>query len=237
MTRRIAAAIPAYQAGRWVGRVARATAGFIPDVLIVDDGSDDDTAAEARAAGVEVVSIATNQGKGAALRQAFSILFERGFDAVLTLDADGQHIADDIPRLVARWLAGADLVLGSREHLFADMCRLRRSSNRLSSSLISVAAGQRIRDAQTGFRVYSSNLIQATGFPESRFDAESAVVVRAARLGFKFASVPIELGFVDGRATSHYRPVVDSLRIARSVIRARMEFVLGSRKIDLPVRP
>jgi glycosyltransferase involved in cell wall biosynthesis len=69
MTRRIAAAIPAYQAGRWVGRVARATAGFIPDVLIVDDGSDDDTAAEARAAGVEVVSIATNQGKGAALRR------------------------------------------------------------------------------------------------------------------------------------------------------------------------
>jgi len=76
---------------------------------------------------------------------------------------------------------------------------------------------------QSGFRLYSRNLIAEIGFPESRFDAESAVVVRAARAGYRIAVVPIALGFADGRTTSHYRPVVDSLRIASAVTRARFE--------------
>jgi glycosyltransferase involved in cell wall biosynthesis len=236
MTQRIAVTIPAYQARPSIREVALSSAKFIPDVLVIDDGSSDGTASEARAAGVEVISKPVNCGKGAALRSAFSVLFSRGFDAVLTLDADGQHLATDIPRLVEGWLSGADLVLGSREHLFADMSRVRRTSNCISTRLISFAAGQRIRDAQTGFRVYSKRVIEATGFPESRFDAESAVVVRAARLGFKLHQVPISLGFVDGRMTSHYRPIVDSVRIARSVIRARAEFATGTRSARLPAR-
>jgi hypothetical protein len=64
-------------------------------------------------------------------------------------------------------------------------------------------------------------LIDATGFPEQRFEAESAVIVRAARLGFTIGTVPVELGFADGLSTSHYRPVIDSLRIAYGVARAR----------------
>jgi hypothetical protein len=111
------------------------------------------------------------------------------------------------------------------------MSRVRRNSNRWSSRLISIAAGRQVHDVQTGFRVYSKTLLDATGFPENRFDAESAVLVRAARRGFRIDAVPIELGFVDGRATSHYRPIVDSLRIARSVIRARFEPVRGGRSV------
>jgi hypothetical protein len=105
------------------------------------------------------------------------------------------------------------------------MSRLRRASNRLSSRAISIVAGTRLADIQTGFRLYTKPLIAATGFPEPRFEAESAVVVRAARRRFAIVTVPVDLGFADGLATSHYRPIVDSLRIAGAVVQARFEAV------------
>jgi glycosyltransferase involved in cell wall biosynthesis len=196
---------------------------LVPDVLVVDDGSDDDTAGAARSAGAEVISLPVNRGKGCALRTAFGELFGRGFQAVVTVDADGQHLPEQIPLLLEAAAGGADLVLGTREGLFDQMSRLRRSSNRLSSTAISWLAGKPLGDVQTGFRWYSQRLIAAVGFPEPRFEAESAVVVRAVRQGFRLVTVPVELGFADGRLTSHYRPVADSLRIAWAVARARFE--------------
>ena len=219
---RVAAVIPAYQAAPSVGAVARGVLEVIPDLLVLDDGSTDATAEEARRAGARVISFPENRGKGAALRAAFADLFGRGFDGVITLDADGQHLPGEIPKLLAA-APGAGLVLGVRDHLFAEMSALRRASNRFSSRAISFAAGQALSDIQTGFRFYSKPLIETVGFPESRFEAESAVVVRAARRGFQIVSVPVRLGFADGRTTSHYRPLLDSLRIAGAVTRARLE--------------
>lgn len=222
-------AIPAYRAGEWVGFVverAKALAESLPcriHLLVIDDGSDDDTAERARQAGADVESHSTNRGKGVALRTAFGILMERGCSAVVTLDADGQHLPEEVPRLLeAR--DGADLVLGTRSHLFEGMSPLRCWSNRLSSGAISIAAGRKFSDVQTGFRLYSRNLIENVPFRGSRFEAESAIVVRAARRGLRIVSVPVKLGFPDGRRTSHYRPVIDSLRIARAVTRARLEW-------------
>lgn len=221
----IAAVIPAYQAAPSVGAVVRGTLDLVPDVLVIDDGSTDATAEEARRAGARVISHPVNRGKGAALATAFRDLFGRGFDAVITLDADGQHLPEEIPKLLAAVdpAGGADLVLGVRDHLFGEMSAVRRFGNRLSSRVISFAAGQHLTDIQTGFRYYSRRLIQTVGFPESRFEAESAVVVRAARRGFRVVTVPVRLGFADGRLTSHYRPLKDSLRIAGAVARARLE--------------
>ncbi len=219
----VAVTIPAYQAAPSVGDVVERTLQLVPDVLVVDDGSDDDTAGAARRAGAEVISLPVNRGKGDALELAFGELFGRGFPAVITLDADGQHLPEQIPVLLDAAAAGADLVLGTRDRLFAGMSRLRRNSNRLSSRAISLVAGKWLGDVQTGFRWYSKRLIEAVGFPEPRFEAESAVVVRAVRRGFRLLTVPVELGFADGCTTSHYRPVIDSLRIARAVARARFE--------------
>jgi glycosyltransferase involved in cell wall biosynthesis len=217
---RIAATIPAYDAASSVGNVVRGTLALLPDVLVIDDGSHDGTAQAALDAGAEVHVLPVNRGKGNALRTAFDILFARGFAAVVTLDADGQHLPEEIPSLLAA-APGADLVLGIRD--FAGMGTVRRFSNHLSSRGISFAAGRSISDVQTGFRLYTRGLIEATGFPEPRFEAESAVVVRAARLGLRVATAPVRLGFVDGRCTSHYRPIQDSLRIAIAVIHARLQ--------------
>jgi glycosyltransferase involved in cell wall biosynthesis len=219
---RIAAIIPAYQAAPSVGDVIRGTLEILPEVLVVDDGSTDGTAEVARRAGARVISHPANLGKGAALSTGFRDLFGRGFEAVLTLDADGQHLPGEIPKLLAARNEG-DLILGVRDHLFGEMSTVRRLSNTLSSKAISFAAGTRLSDIQTGFRLYSKGLIDAVGFPEARFEAESAVVVRAARRGFRVVTLPVHLGFADGRTTSHYRPLLDSFRIAGAVTRARLE--------------
>ncbi len=219
---RVAAAIPAFEAAASIEGVVRRTLPIVLEVLVVDDGSSDETAERARRAGAEVVTFAENRGKGAALHRAFDELFGRGVEAVVTLDADGQHLPEEIPNLLER-MDEADLLIGGREHLFAEMGVVRRASNRLSSSAISMVAGLRLADVQSGFRLYHRRVIEATGFPETRFDAESAVFVRAARRGLRILSVPVQLGFADGRTTSHYRPVVDSLRIAHAVAKARLE--------------
>ena len=220
---RVAAVIPAYQAEPSVGDVVRRTLEHISTVLAIDDGSTDGTAEVARQAGAEVISQGHNQGKGRALWTAFQRLFGQGFDAVVTLDADGQHLPEEIPKLYAGAETGLDLVLGTRSHLFGEMSKLRKTSNRLSSRAISILAGEPLDDIQTGFRLYRRRLVEGTGFPEARFEAESAVIVRAVRRGFRVDAVPVELGFADGRTTSHFRPLIDSVRIALAVIRARCE--------------
>ena len=225
------AAIPAYRAAPWIAGIVERTRAQVPVVLVVDDGSADGTAQAAREAGAEVISLPENQGKGAALRTAFEALFGRGFSQVITLDADGQHLPEEIPKLLAAAASGADLVLGSRDHVFAEMSWLRRVSNRGSSRIISSLAGLELPDVQTGFRLYQRRLIEATGFPECRFDAESTVVVRAGRLGFRVEAVPVRVGEADGRSTSHYRAWVDGLRIARAVARARFERLPLTREV------
>jgi glycosyltransferase involved in cell wall biosynthesis len=219
--RSAAVAIPAYQAVARVGEVARRSLAVLPEVLVVDDGSTDGTAEAAREAGARVVSHPVNRGKGRALATAFADLFGRGFEAVVTVDADGQHLPEQIPVLLDA-AADADLVVGARDHLFADMSAVRRTSNRLSSRVISAVAAGPLADVQSGFRLYRRRLIEAVGFLELRFEAESAVVVCAARRGFRVVAVAVELGFADGRTTSHYRPLTDSLRIAAAVVGARL---------------
>jgi len=220
MSDRVAVIIPALNAAATLERVIVESRRQLDPVVVIDDGSTDATGEVARAAGAVVLRHGTNRGKGAALKTGFAWALENGFGGVITLDADGQHLPSEIPKFLRESNAGtADLIIGGRSHLFEGMLPRRRAANRFSAWSISIASGRRITDSQSGFRFYSSNLLRSVSLHADGFDMESEVIVRAGRRGLEIVTIPIELGFVDGVATSHYKPLLDTLRIAWTVTR------------------
>ncbi len=220
---KIAAIIPALNAQRTIAAVVVESRRHVEPVLVIDDGSSDATGEVAQAVGATVIRHEVNRGKGAALKTGFAWALERGFDAVITLDADGQHLASEIPAFIeAHRETRADLIIGGRAHLFEQMLPRRRMANRFSALCISIASGARITDSQSGFRLYSAQLLRSVKLRTDGFDMESEVIVRAGRRGMGIVTIPIELGFVNGIATSHYKPLKDTLRIAGTVIRTRL---------------
>lgn len=220
---KVAALIPAYNAAQTVGAVAGECAKFIGKVVVINDGSKDETAGAAMAAGAEVLTHVHNRGKGAALKTGFAWALEHGYDAVITLDADGQHLPHEIPKFILCFEeTHADLIIGGRAHLFDQMLPRRRMANRFSAWTIAKASKTGVTDSQSGFRLYSANLLRNVRLRTDGFDMESEVIVRAGRGGFKVVTIPIDLGFVDGLSTSHYKPLKDTLRIAWTVTRVRL---------------
>lgn len=220
---RLAAIIPALDAERTLGAVIAESRRHMEPVLVVDDGSTDATSEVAARAGAAVIRHEANRGKGAALKSGFAWALENGFDGVITLDADGQHLASEIPQFIKAAEKGdAHLVIGGRAHLFEQMLPGRRFANRFSAWSIARFSGAAITDSQSGFRYYSAPLLRTIELHTDGFDMESEVIVVAGKRGMKIRTIPIELGFVNGLATSHYRPLVDTLRIAWAVMRAKL---------------
>ena len=223
MTERLVAIIPALNAEKTLPRVVEQTRAYLEPVLVIDDGSRDRTGDVARAAGATVLRHDVNRGKGGALKTGFAWALENGYDGVITLDADGQHLPSEIPKFIReRESGGADLIIGGRAHLFGQMLPRRRTANRFSAWCIAKCSGVRITDSQSGFRYYSRKLISGMKLRTDGFDMESEVLVRAGRRGFRIVTIPIDLGFVDGVSTSHYKPLMDTMRIAWTVTRARL---------------
>jgi glycosyltransferase involved in cell wall biosynthesis len=223
MSEKVVAIIPALNAERTVPRVIEAARQQIEPVVVIDDGSSDRTGEVARAAGAIVLRHEVNRGKGAALKTGFRWARENGYDGVITLDADGQHLPSEVPKFLRqRQAGGEDLIIGGRAHLFGQMLPRRRNANRFSAWCIAKCSGVPITDSQSGFRFYSGRLIDAIQLRTDGFDMESEVIVRAGRKGFRIVTIPIDLGFVDGLSTSHYKPLKDTLRIAWTVTRARL---------------
>lgn len=220
---RIAAVIPAFNAERSVGDVIRGTRKELDCVIVIDDGSTDRTSAIARANGATLLCHEVNRGKGRALKTAFAYALKNRFDGLITLDADGQHLPSEIPKLLrARRETNADLIIGGRSHHFDSMTAQRRMANRFSAWSISKASGTCVTDSQSGFRFYSATLIREVKLHTDGFALESEVIVRAGRGGYRVVTVPIELGFVNGLPTSHFHPVNDTLRIAWIVLRTTL---------------
>ena len=217
---RVAALIPAYQAAAHLGEVLLRIRdlGEPIEVLVVDDGSRDATAEVARQFGARVHSFAANRGKGHALLAGFALL--AGRDAVITLDADAQHPPESIPAFVRAAEAGADLVIGARERT-PDMPAARRFANAFSSGWASLLAGQTVADSQCGFRLYRREVLRRTPVSAGRFEFETEIAIRAARLGFRLAHVPIPT--VYGEETSQIRTLRDVPRIFGTMLRLTAE--------------
>jgi len=225
--RALALVIPAYRAAATVGDVATRVRRVLPGArcYVVDDGSDEGTAAAARAAGADVLTHTINRGKGAVLATGIARAVADGAEALVTLDADGQHLPEEIPKLIEPVARGAaDLVLGARPRS-GRMPLGRRVTNWLSAALAS-RLGVPVPDAQTGFRAFTRALALAVQPPESRYDYETAFLLGALAAGYRVASVAVATVYNGER--SHFRYLADTWRLARVFSRYGRRIVLGA---------
>ena len=219
------ALIPGYDEAPRIGLVIAATARHLP-VLVVDDGSTDGTATEAESAGAAVIRQQPNQGKGAALRSGFRRAIAEGYEAVVTLDADGQHDPAEIPSFLQAWRAGApvpDLVIGRRD--FGAMPLVRRLSNRLGGWAFAWAVGRDIPDNQSGYRLVTRRLMEASlASDEAGFEFEVEMIVTSIRAGWEIAWVPIRTIYAGQpshiRPWRHFTSFLGMIRKARRTVRS-----------------
>lgn len=223
---RAAAVIPAYQAERSVGDVARAVIDVWPGpdaaraIIVVDDGSTDRTAEVARTTGARVVSHTHNRGKGAALRTGMAVAREAGFEVCVTVDADGQHPAAEARRLLDVEPDKDALVLGIRDLVAAGAPRPNQISNGISNFFLSLFSGIPLADTQCGLRRYPL----AQGLDRASIDAgyafEAEVILRAVAAGVRVVEVPIQVIYPpEHERVTHFHSVRDPARIISRVLK------------------
>jgi glycosyltransferase involved in cell wall biosynthesis len=214
--------IPAYREEIRVVDVVKAVKPRVGAVLVVDDGSGDGTAASAREAGAEVVVHPENRGKGAATETGFRWAREHGYAWVMTMDADGQHAAEDIAGFLdAQRESNAPAVIGNRMADPSGMPLVRRLTNRYMSWLLSRRMGQRVPDTQCGFRLYRTDIVAPITCSTARFDADSEILLALNARGVRMAAAPVRVIYGDEK--SKIRPVRDTIRFFRMLKRFRRQ--------------
>lgn len=188
------------------------------DILIVDDGSHDNTAQIAQDSGATVLRNHENQGKGASLIKGFDYALNRDFDAVITMDGDGQHLVEDIPYFMrlAKY-SDSGILIGNRMSKTKSMPYVRILTNKFMSWFISKIARQQIPDTQCGFRLIKKEVLKRLKLNTSKYETESEILIKAARLGFTIESIPIKTIYTGER--SQINPFIDTLRFIRFILK------------------
>ncbi len=216
------AVIPAYNEAVHLAEVLRRLkTQLIPEnIVVVDDGSTDGTIAVAKNGGVTVVEHGLNLGKGRALRDGFEYAKGiRGLNAVLTLDADGQHDPSEIVRFIERFeKTGEDIIIGDRMSDTRKMPFIRKMTNKATSWVISMRAGCRIRDSQSGYRLISTSILRRIELVTEHFETESEILIKAARKGARIGSVPVST--IYAMEESRINPWRDTMRFIKLVIKS-----------------
>jgi glycosyltransferase involved in cell wall biosynthesis len=206
-----AAVIPCLNESASISALVAALRRQLPLVMVVDDGSTDDTAPLAQAAGAMVVSHGRNLGKGVALRTGLSEAWRRGFAWAVTLDGDGQHVPEDLPAFQqCAEQTGARLIIGNRMHNACAIPWLRRQVNRFMSRQLSRCAGRPLPDTQCGFRLIHLQTWSELPLKTEHFEIESEMLTAFLAAGFRVEFVPIQV--IRSRRSSHIRPLADSVR-------------------------
>jgi len=195
----VIAVIPAYNEGRFIGSMVLSTRQYCRTVIVVDDGSTDDTAHLAQLAGAQVICHQENRGKGAALNTALRAALAWHPDAVVTLDADGQHSPAEIERIAAPILKGqADIVIGSRYlNASTETPRHRIWGHWAFNLLTSAASGVTSSDSQSGFRAFSPRALEVISFQSSGFSVESEMQFLVKQHGLRTEEVPVTIKYPD----------------------------------------
>jgi glycosyltransferase involved in cell wall biosynthesis len=218
---RICAVVPALDCAATITSVVEGIREQgISAVLVVDDGSSDDTAAIAEAAGAAVLRHPSNRGKGHALISGFRWALARGYDRIVTVDADGQHDPRELPRLLAA-AETTDLVIGRRRIMPGTMPLSSFIGNLTSLFWVSLFCGQLCFDAQCGYRVYSRRLLEQVPLEGGRFETETELLLRAMRLGLPVRWTPIQTIYRGPQPRrTNFRTSSDPLRVIAVVVRS-----------------
>lgn len=222
MRSHFAVVIPVYNEAPTIRRVVLDVLTHVSPVVIVDDGSVDNTPEQIADLPVTVLGNRVNRGKGASLRQGAAHVLAQGYQSVITLDGDGQHDPADIPRLQAAAMDYPQaLVIGARG-ANDKRPKLRYAANRLADWAVTQVAGRPITDSQSGLRIYPRRLFERLFTPDAddRFAFETYALIAAAELDIPFVVVPVGAHYRGQMRRSHYRPLTDTAHIGRLLLGA-----------------
>ena len=203
--------IPAYNESKTIAELVKGVKAKGLHVVVVDDGSTDNTALLASEAGAQVLSNQRNQGKGATLQKGFQYIVEHNYDGVICMDGDGQHAIEDLDQFLNSPHVKTDTVInGNRMSDAKKMPFVRLCTNRFMSFLISSVCGQKVPDTQCGFRYIGREVLRKIRLTSGCYEIESEILIKSSKNGFSIHSVPIQTIY-QGEA-SHIRPVRDTIR-------------------------
>lgn len=210
--------VPAWNEEKHLGKLVLELCEMGMDVLVVDDGSTDGTAKVAEESGAIVMIHEKNRGKGESLADGYRFAGEEGYDAVVTLDADGQHDPADVPRFLDTYnRTGIPVLIGNRMHDRARMPIIRRITNRVMSKVLNRHMDQFVPDTQNGFRLYQTDVVLMV-IPETKgFAAESEILLKLDEIGIRMGAVPVAA--VYGEERSHIRPIHDTRHFLMMMLR------------------
>ncbi len=229
--------IPVFNESAKIGGVIQQIRRKDFEVVVIDDGSTDNTAIISRDNGAIVLKNPENQGKGYSLIRGLRYILEKDFDAVITMDGDGQHSPDDIPAFINKaQTSDAGIIIGNRMSNPSDMPPIRVLTNKFMSVLISKLVKQKIADTQCGFRLIKKQLLEdiklnplacdshqsgnvktRTGLTTKRFETESEILFQASLLGYRIESIPIKS--IYQKEKSQINPFLDTIRFISFICR------------------
>lgn len=207
--------IPTYNNDRTVASIVRRTMAVCSDIIVVNDGSTDNTLQELQPFGgaITLITYSRNRGKGYALRRGLEAARTAGFDYAITIDSDGQHRPEEIPQLIQAIEAEPTLVVGSRNIQADGMPAGNTFANRFSNFWFRLQTGLNLPDTQTGFRVYPLRHLPCLKMLTYRYESELELLVFSAWHGVRIVPVPVSVSYPSDRV-SHFRPFRDFFRIS-----------------------
>ena len=210
--------IPTYNESKEIGRLVVEIRKLGLEIVIIDDGSSDNTSEIAESNGATVLKNDVNEGKGASLIKGFKYALDCGCDAVITMDGDGQHLPEDIPYFIrlAKY-SDSGIIIGNRMQKIRSMPLERFITNRIMSWLISSITKQKIPDTQCGFRLIKRGVLEKVRLSTRKYETESEILIRGARMGLKIESVPIKAIYMGEK--SSINPFVDTLRFLKFIMK------------------
>ena len=221
----IAVLIPAYKAAALLTNTLPAIRAFVParHIVVIDDASGDTTQKVCDDFQITCLVHTVNKGKGGALVTGFSHCINKGYRWVISMDADGQHVPDDLPRFIAatKSTPAPGICIGARMMQPGVMPIERIASNRITSALLGLFCGTTIKDSQCGYRIYNTDLLKKITITCNRFEMESEIIMKAAFLGFPVIFTNVQTVYLKG--PSHISHVADTLRWIIAVVNIRLQ--------------